>query len=74
MKLPVLSSRELCSFLEREGFVAKRQRGSHRFYEHPDKRCVVVPIHSGKKIKRGFLKAILKEINLTREEFFKKFK
>jgi len=73
MKLPVLSSRKLCRILEKEGFIQIRQKGSHRFYRHPDGRSTVVPIHSGKSIKRGLLKAILEEIRMSRSEFFRKY-
>lgn len=74
MKLPLLSSREVCRFLEKEGFEAIRQKGSHRFYEHPDGRTTVVPVHANRDISRGLLKGILDEIGLTREEFFQKFR
>ncbi len=74
MKLPLLSAKEVCKFLEKEGFVAIRQKGSHKFYRHPDGRTTVVPIHSNKDIKRGLLKGILEEIHMSREEFFKKQK
>ncbi len=73
MKLPLLSSKELCKFLEKEGFQLIRQKGSHCFYRHPDGRTTVVPVHSNKDIKRGLLKAILDEIQINREEFFKKY-
>lgn len=72
MKLPLLSSKKLCTFLEKEGFVNLRQKGSHRFYKHKDGRATVVPIHSNKEISRGLLKAILDEIKIERDEFFKK--
>ena len=74
MKLPLLSSKELCRFLEKEGFVLIRQKGSHRFYRHPDGRMTVVPVHSNKDIKRTLLRIILNEIRMTREEFFNKLK
>ena len=74
MKLPMLSSKEVCKFLEKEGFQAIRQKGSHRFYRHLDGRTTVVPMHSGKDIKRGLLKGMLDEIRISREEFFKKYK
>ena len=74
MKLPLLSSKELCHFLEKEGFQNIRQTGSHRFYRHSDGRTTVVPAHANKDIKRGLLKAILDEIQMSREEFFKKYK
>ena len=74
MKLPLLSSRELCKFLEKEGFQFVRQKGSHRFYRHPDGRTTVVPMHAGKDIKRGLLKGILDEVKISREEFFNNYK
>lgn len=73
MKLPLLSSKEVCKFLEKEGFQCIRQKGSHCFYKHPDGRTTVVPVHSNKDIKRSLLSAILNEIKMTREEFFKKY-
>ena len=74
MKLPLLSSKEICTFLEKEGFKCIRQKGSHCFYRHPDGRTTIVPAHSNKDIKRNLLKAILGEIRMTREEFFSRFK
>ena len=74
MKLPLLSAREVCKFLEQEGFEVVRQKGSHCFYRHPDGRTTTIPIHSSKDIGRGLLKAILDEINLSREDFFRRFR
>ena len=74
MKLPLLSSKQLCKFLEKEGFKAIRQKGSHKFYRHQDGRTTVVPIHSNKDVKRGLLKGILDEIKMERKDFFKKCK
>ena len=74
MRLPLLSSKELCKFLEKEGFKEIRQKGSHKFFRHPDGRSTVVPVHSGKDIKRGLLKGILDEIRMNREDFFKRYK
>ena len=73
MRLPLLSSKELCSFLEQEGFLMIRQKGSHQFYRHADGRTTIVPMHSGKDISRGLLKAVLEEIDMSREEFFEKY-
>jgi len=74
LKLPLLSAKELCKLLEKEGFLLIRQKGSHMFYRHPDGRTTVVPFHTGKDISRGLLKVILEEINMSREDFFNKFK
>ncbi len=74
MKLPLVSSKELCRFLEKEGFVCIRQKGSHMFYRHQDGRVTTVPMHANKDIGKGLLLAILKEIKIEREEFLRKFK
>lgn len=74
MKLPLLSSKELSKFLEKEGFEFIRQKGSHRFYRHKDGRTTIVPIHTNKDISRGLLRGILKEIKMDRKEFFTKYK
>jgi len=74
LKLPILSSKDVCKFLEKEGFETVRQKGSHKFYRHSDGRTTVVPIHSNKPVSRGLLRGILKEIKMDREEFFRKLK
>jgi len=54
--------------LQRAGFVFDRQKGSHMVYYHPEtNRTVVIPRH--REIKAGTLREILRESNLTREEF-----
>jgi predicted RNA binding protein YcfA (HicA-like mRNA interferase family) len=56
--------------LERLGFVLKRQKGSHMFFEHPNGRTTVVPNHPGECIDKGLLQKILKhDVGISREEF-----
>ena len=75
MKLPLLSSKELCKFLEKEGFQCLRQKESHRFYKHPDGRTTVVPNHPGEEMDRGLLNKIIKhDLKISREEFLKSSK
>ena len=73
MKLPILSSQEVVKIVEKEGFIAIRQKGSHRFYRHPDGRTTLVPIHANKPISKGLLGEILKEMKVDRKEFFKEY-
>lgn len=69
-QLPSLNWQQVVRALERAGFVFDRQRGSHMVYYHPEtNRTVVVPRHQ--EIKTGTLREILREANLTREEFRK---
>jgi len=75
VKLPVLTAAELGKVLVRLGFVLKRQRGSHMFFEHPDGRTTVVPNHPGEEIDRGLLLKMVKEdIRISREGLFKLLK
>ena len=67
-RLPSLTWRQVARALERTGFVFDRQRGSHMVYYDPEtNRTVVIPRH--REIKTGTLREILREANLTREEF-----
>jgi predicted RNA binding protein YcfA (HicA-like mRNA interferase family) len=43
----------------------------HRRYVHPDGRRTTVPFHAGQDIGRGLLRKILKDIELSPEEFKK---
>ncbi|MHC4532007.1 MAG: type II toxin-antitoxin system HicA family toxin [Planctomycetota bacterium] len=68
-KLPVITPTKLIRALKRAGFVFDHQTGSHRFYTHPDRptKIVTVPYHN-KDLKKGTLKSILRQAELTIEE------
>jgi predicted RNA binding protein YcfA (HicA-like mRNA interferase family) len=68
-RLPALSWREVDRVLQRLGFVAVRQKGSHVFYRHPDGRTTTVPHHAGRDIAPPLLRKILDDIRMTPEEF-----
>ncbi len=68
--LPVLRPRAVVAALERAGYVVHHQTGSHVVLKHPrpPARRVVVPMH-GRDLKRGTLRSILREAQLTVEAF-----
>lgn len=68
-RLPMLKARDLVRVLQALGFVSIRQSGSHEFFAHPDGRTTVVPHHASEDIGRGLLRQILREIELTPEQF-----
>ena len=68
-QLPILKSREVIAALERAGFVVVRQKGSHVRLQHEDGRVVTVPVHPGQDIGRGLLRKILRDAELSRDEF-----
>jgi len=71
MRFRPTASKKLCKILEKLGFTKIRQKGSHAFYKHPDGRCTEVPLHSGENIGIGLLIEILKDIELSREDYEK---
>ena len=68
-KLPALTGRQVVSALERAGFTVVRVRSSHNFMRHPDGRTTIVPVHAGETIGPGLMSKILRDAELTREEF-----
>jgi predicted RNA binding protein YcfA (HicA-like mRNA interferase family) len=66
--VPVLKPAEVCRLLERSGFNAVRQRGSHIQYRHADGRGTTVPMHKGRDIAPSLLRQIARDIGLTVEE------
>jgi predicted RNA binding protein YcfA (HicA-like mRNA interferase family) len=68
---PVITAARLVRVLNKLGFELARRRGSHAFYRHADGRSTVVPMHAGEDIRRGLLRAILRDLELSPEEFEK---
>jgi len=59
----------MVAILKRLGFDEIRQTGSHKlFSRRQDGRNTVIPMHS-KDLKRGLIKAILKDIGITDEDY-----
>jgi len=68
-RLPIVDSRTMEKILRRLGFEPVRQKGSHVFYRHPDGRTTTVPQHAGRDLARPLLREILREIELTPDQF-----
>jgi predicted RNA binding protein YcfA (HicA-like mRNA interferase family) len=68
-KLPAFTGKEIISLLIKCGFTKERQKGSHVFLKHPDGRATVIPVHSGEIIGPGLLSKILKDVEMTKEDF-----
>jgi predicted RNA binding protein YcfA (HicA-like mRNA interferase family) len=68
-QLPAVRAFEVIRVLEKVGFVRIRQSGSHATYRHPDGRWTIVSIHPAKTIPKGTLRKILRDTNLTVQEF-----
>jgi predicted RNA binding protein YcfA (HicA-like mRNA interferase family) len=69
--LPSLKPKEVIAALEQAGFLIRRQTGSHAILYKPGiHRPLSIPIHP-KDLPRGTLRAIIRQANLTVEEFLK---
>lgn len=68
-KLVPIRGRDLIQVLEKQGFEQIRVRESHVRLVHPDGRRTTVPVHRGEDIQRGLLRKILRDVNLTPQEF-----
>ena len=68
-RLPIVRVKRLEKLLFYLGFEAKRQRGSHIFYRHPDGRYTTLPHHGNNEIGRSLLRQILREIEITPDNF-----
>ncbi|MBI3558964.1 type II toxin-antitoxin system HicA family toxin [Candidatus Gottesmanbacteria bacterium] len=68
-KLPVLKAKDLLKKLKQLGFYEHHQSGSHIQMHHPDGRRTTIPYHPSKEIRRGTIKAIIDDLNMTVEEF-----
>ena len=69
-KLPSLTARKVVRALKRAGFVEDRQRGSHLIMIHAESKArTVVPVHPGQSIKEPLLRGIIRDANLSVDQF-----
>jgi len=68
-KVPIVKVKILEKLLLRLGFESKRQSGSHVFYRHADGRYTTLPHHGNQDLGRSLIRQILREIDITPEEF-----
>jgi len=65
---PILEPREIIMVLSKRGFRFKSQRGSHAKYTN-GRHTTTIPMK--KTVSAGTLKSILKQVDMTLEEFMK---
>jgi Predicted periplasmic or secreted lipoprotein len=65
-ELPVTSGQKAIKALTKIGFVVVRQKGSHVFLQRGQD-TVTIPLHN--PLKRGTLNSILKQANVSLEDF-----
>ncbi|MBI4188288.1 MAG: type II toxin-antitoxin system HicA family toxin [Chloroflexi bacterium] len=70
-KLPPLKARQVIRGLERLGFELVRQKGSHAMFHHEDCRRAPLPIHPTADISPYFLSDVLKQLEITEDQFLR---
>ncbi|MBM3142514.1 MAG: addiction module toxin, HicA family [Chloroflexi bacterium] len=70
-KLPRVTSTKVTKALEKLGFSLSRQSGSHKIYKNAQGKRITVPSHKGKVLHPKVLKSILKDTDVSLEEFLK---
>jgi predicted RNA binding protein YcfA (HicA-like mRNA interferase family) len=68
-RLPSLKAREVVKGLQALGFEKVRQKGSHAIFHHDDCRRAPIPIHPTKTISPYFLSDVLKQLEISEDEF-----
>jgi len=72
-KIPSLYYDKVIKVLQRDGWVVVRQRGSHiRLQKHIEKETLKITVPAHKPIKRSTLSHILKQAQITADDFLQK--
>jgi len=73
-RFPLTDAKSLERVLLLLGFAFIRQKGSHKFYRHPDGRYTTIPFHGNTDLGRVLIIKILKQIDLASEDYIKLLK
>jgi len=68
-RLKLINAKRMEKLLLRLGFEKVRQKGSHAFYRHRDGRITTVPHHKAKALARPLIREILREIEITIDDY-----
>jgi predicted RNA binding protein YcfA (HicA-like mRNA interferase family) len=73
-RLPIVKFKTMEKVLLHLGFKIARSKGAHVFYRHLDGRTTTLPNHQGRDLSRPLIREILREIELTPEQFIQALK
>jgi predicted RNA binding protein YcfA (HicA-like mRNA interferase family) len=69
-KLKALSGAEVCTILEKHGFLEKRRKGNHIVMQkRTAEGTCTVPVPDHKELKTGTLASIIRQSSIPRSEF-----
>lgn len=71
-RLVPVKAKDLIKILERLGFIELRVKGSHHLFMEPGtKKTTTVPVHGGEDVSVGLLRQILRDIELSVQDYEK---
>lgn len=70
-KLPRVTAKQLIKVVESLGFQLVRQSGSHMVFRNNEAKRIVIPYHTGKNLHPKIVSSIIKDIDLSIEDFKK---
>lgn len=74
-RLPTLKARDLMKVAKKIGFVYEITHGSHFIFRRTtDGKMLSIPSHKGKDLGRGITKSLIKDMEISEEEFQKLLK
>jgi len=73
-KISPIDPYKLIKILGKANFKPIRQKGSHIILISNKKTRIVIPVHPGRKVKPGLIRAIIREAGLTRNKYFELLK
>ncbi len=68
-ELPKITARDAIAVLLKIGFVLARQSGSHKIFKNFSGKRVTVPFHGSKILHPKILKSVIRDADLTLEQF-----
>ena len=70
-KLVPISAKQMIKILTQIEFKFQHQKGSHAVFRHEDGRTTTVPIHPGENLDRSMIRKILRDVDMTLEDYEK---
>ncbi len=66
-----VSGEKMCKIVFRPDFIMIHRKGSHTVWMHKNGRTTTIPLHSGKELPGELVKKILKDTDLSIDEYLK---